>query len=97
MIKFGMKYMVISLVSVFCCSLILFFSCSESPDKRATKVAEKALYSLTSDSIKITKISKPEMFYGLNFITPKEKDELSKRLLKYTNQFFEETDYFCRY
>ena len=34
------------------------------------------------------------MFYGLNFITPKEKDELSKRLLKYTNQFFEETDYF---
>jgi len=94
MIKFGMKYMVISLVSVFCCSLILFFSCSESLDKRATKVAEKALYSLTSDSIKITKISKPEMFYGLNFITPKEKDELSKRLLKYTNQFFEETDYF---
>ena len=88
MIKFGMKYMVISLVSVFCCSLILFFSCSESPDKRATKVAEKALYSLTSDSIKITKISKPEMFYGLNFITPKEKDELSKAFVEIHQSIF---------
>ena len=91
-----MKHIIKVFVSLLCCSLVFFTSCSESPDKRAAEVAEKALYSLTeaSDSIKILQISKPERFYGLNFITPKEQEQLSNRLLKYSNHFFEETDYF---
>ena len=60
-----MKHIIKVFVSLLCCSLEFFTSCSESPDKRAAEVAEKALYSLTeaSDSIKILQISKPERFY----------------------------------